>query len=873
MNNKKYRDTLPAGYQLHWYVLEKVIGRGAYGITYLAKDKNLDQPVAIKEYLPTEFASRVDDDTVHPMTGEHEDIYAWGLDRFLREARTLAKFKHHNIVRVLSVFEQNNTAYMVMEYEQGEDLAKVFKKNKTISEQKLLDIFLPVMDGLAEIHREGFIHRDIKPSNIYIRDDGSPVLLDFGSARQTKAENTRALTSLVTYGYAPFEQYNEGEDKQGAWTDIYALGASIYLAIARKLPTDALSRGSSLLNKGVDTYEPLSTMNVEGYSQNFLRAVDNAMQFRAQDRPQDIQAWISMLSGTSVAPTLTPTSVLPDPEDPTKTMLMPADHVSFRHTGGKPETDDPFFSGSQQHGSSQPYRSPTDSSGRPSQRHTDPPVSLAIQGRTPYASSNNSNIKTIALTGLAVAIIIGLGVVIGLSFVSEDETGSTLATTTDQTTNNDNTNVANRNEPVEKQKEKIKQLLAEAETDINQGRKLTPQYNNAAYRYLQVLNLDPDNKTATSNLDKLVNEQVKLIRKNLDKNQFDQAEENTDLLIALVPDSREAISIKGEVTTSIIANRKKGESTLASLLDQADNYYDQHRFLYPKDKNAHDLYRQVLKLDPDNQQAQRGIQNIIAYYQDAAETQIANKKFDKAKRIINNIAKIDAGSPVVRGLRNKLNNAGQQSNNQAKIDSWLNLARKAYNAKQYSTPPRKNAIYYYRKALEMDPDNMIARNGIINVENQYKSMVDLAVLKNDRSKIEHIIASIEGFSKNSATAHYARNALKQLAKTSKPDIEVISGLIKEYKSHFEAGNVDELKRISHFRPGRKNFVDQFFSQYQSYEIAVNNFKYIGKEHKGLANISITKLVNNRGNNIQPGAWSQFDIVVSRADNGQWKIMW
>ncbi|WP_455210495.1 serine/threonine-protein kinase, partial [Kaarinaea lacus] len=171
VTQKKYRDILPEGYKLHWYEIQSLLGRGGYGITYLAVDKNLDRKVAIKEYLPIDFASRQTDQTVHPLSGEHGEMYQWGLERFLKEARTLAKFNHPNIVRVLSVFEHNNTAYMVMEYEQGEDLAAVYKKRTSFSEEELLDIFIPVLDGLSLVHREGFIHRDIKPSNIYIRDD------------------------------------------------------------------------------------------------------------------------------------------------------------------------------------------------------------------------------------------------------------------------------------------------------------------------------------------------------------------------------------------------------------------------------------------------------------------------------------------------------------------------------------------------------------------------------------------------------------------------------------------------------------------------------------------------------------------------------
>ena len=177
-------NTLPPGYLLHWYEIIDVIGRGGFGITYLARDKNLDMLVAIKEYLPEDFANRKDNSTVQPKTGQQAELYDWGLERFVTEARILAKFTHPNIVRVLSVFEQNNTAYMVMEYAQGEDLSTVYKRrrkeNQLLDEHEYLDIFIPICDGLSLVHNEGFIHRDIKPANIYICHDsrfwlGSPI--------------------------------------------------------------------------------------------------------------------------------------------------------------------------------------------------------------------------------------------------------------------------------------------------------------------------------------------------------------------------------------------------------------------------------------------------------------------------------------------------------------------------------------------------------------------------------------------------------------------------------------------------------------------------------------------------------------------------
>ena len=129
MNTSRHRLALPAGHRLHWYTLESVIGQGGFGITYLARDTNLEQPVAIKEFLPAELASRDSDSQVHPLTDGHTDTFSWGLSRFVTEAQTLARFRHPNIVRVVSVFEANNTAYMVMEYERGESLDLAWLKD------------------------------------------------------------------------------------------------------------------------------------------------------------------------------------------------------------------------------------------------------------------------------------------------------------------------------------------------------------------------------------------------------------------------------------------------------------------------------------------------------------------------------------------------------------------------------------------------------------------------------------------------------------------------------------------------------------------------------------------------------------------------
>jgi len=196
------------------------------------------------------------------------------------------------------VFEMNNTAYMVMNYEVGKSLQQILKSRKTLNEKELMKMIIPLLSGLETMHEKGFVHRDIKPGNIFLRRDGSPVLLDFGSARQTRAEREsemsseqETVTTLVSPGYAPIEQYSSNSIRQGPWTDIYGLGATIYKAATGKMPLAAVDRNETIMHDKEDGYQSIAYLAEGLYTEKFLTAVDHAMAFKSDDRPQDVVEW------------------------------------------------------------------------------------------------------------------------------------------------------------------------------------------------------------------------------------------------------------------------------------------------------------------------------------------------------------------------------------------------------------------------------------------------------------------------------------------------------------------------------------------------------------------------------------------------------
>lgn len=295
------------------YRIDGILGAGGFGITYRARDVKLDIDVAIKEYFPRDFASRSNTVTVQPRGRSEVEQFKWGLSQFIDEARRLARLQHPNIVRCMRYFEGNETGYFVMTFEEGQTLENRFPKPP--QQRELDQVLEPLLNALEALHAAGIYHRDISPDNILIRDDGSPVLIDFGASRQALARRTQTVAAIVKPGYSPIEQYDRETSQQGAWSDIYSLGATIYSVISGGPPPDALSRVRR------DTYVPASETARGAYRSDFLAAVDWALQTDSENRPVTIREWRRKLMGNPSGRGSVPTAATryqPDVDTKTK---------------------------------------------------------------------------------------------------------------------------------------------------------------------------------------------------------------------------------------------------------------------------------------------------------------------------------------------------------------------------------------------------------------------------------------------------------------------------------------------------------------------------------------------------------------------------
>ena len=301
-------DALPVGTRLHEFEIRGVLGVGGFGIVYRAWDTALEREVAIKEYLPSSLAGRGEGAEVSLRSASSADTYATGLRSFVNEARLLARFDHPALVKAYRFWEDNRTAYMVMPCYHGRTLQDTRRAmDRPPDEPWLRALVEPLLGALEVLHAQSCYHRDIAPDNILLQPDpaqplgpGRPVLLDFGAARRVIADRTQDLTAILKPAFAPIEQYAEVNHlQQGAWTDLYALGAVLYYCLSGKAPLPATAR---VVRDELKPATEVGRVLAEAwpglrYSPALLQAIDAALAVRPEDRPQSVAQWRALWDG------------------------------------------------------------------------------------------------------------------------------------------------------------------------------------------------------------------------------------------------------------------------------------------------------------------------------------------------------------------------------------------------------------------------------------------------------------------------------------------------------------------------------------------------------------------------------------------------
>jgi serine/threonine protein kinase len=283
---------LQTGTIIDQYVIERELAHGGFSSVYLARQIVDQIQVAIKEYLPRKFAHRTWNNVVVPNSEEAAVLFNRGRVLFFEEAKVLSRLKHPNIVEVIGFFKANATVYMVMTYDYGLTLDKLLKNNpQVVSENFLMPLFSSLLAGLGHIHRQQLIHLDIKPSNILVRPGYDALLLDFGAIQSYPKSNVGKQSKILTKGFSPIEQHDLSAPL-GPWTDLYAVGASMRNCLELKTPVSAQDRASH------DSMVPAVKAFKRSFPEHMLKAIDWAMELKAENRPQSVTELLRALQGT-----------------------------------------------------------------------------------------------------------------------------------------------------------------------------------------------------------------------------------------------------------------------------------------------------------------------------------------------------------------------------------------------------------------------------------------------------------------------------------------------------------------------------------------------------------------------------------------------
>jgi serine/threonine protein kinase len=282
---------LPSRTILDQYIIERSLANGGFSLVYLARQLSDQSQVAIKEYLPRRLAKRTPNNHVVPADKTRINSFQRGRRLFIEEAKILSRIKHDNIVEVKNYFTANSTSYLVMTFDYGKNLNQYLKAhNEPVSEHFINRIFPVLLDGIKEIHDNNLLHLDVKPENILIRGGDDPLLLDFGAAQPFPVEDGRKFGRVLTRGYSPLEQYKI-DGNVGPWSDVYAVAATMRMCIEGKPIPPAIDRQKK------DVLRPVGRILKRKYSGFLLRAIDAGLELDAQNRPQSIDEFVSLMQG------------------------------------------------------------------------------------------------------------------------------------------------------------------------------------------------------------------------------------------------------------------------------------------------------------------------------------------------------------------------------------------------------------------------------------------------------------------------------------------------------------------------------------------------------------------------------------------------
>jgi len=563
---------LPIGYQLQEYAIEAILGAGGFGVTYKARDTHLNTWVAIKEYFPVDWSHRGTDGIgVYPNTqGQRLKSeagiadYQWGLERFLDEAQALAAIKHPYVVRIHRYFRANGTAYIVMEYEEGLPLSALLASQEILPEAGLQQLLKTVLPALRAVHERGYLHRDIKPGNLYLRTrDQCMMLIDFGAAREMLSRHSRSITSIVTPGYSPPEQYVVRQGyAYGPWTDMYALGAVMYRCISGSIPLAAAER---LLG---ETLQPAITIGAGRYSPELLTAIDRTLALRPEDRYQNVvelqtalnyqvpfsdsATYSSEADGDAATVKLSsPLSIAPIANDPAPTgrnrwiwptaalgLLLTVSFIgySLTTTPGTEESKPPRYQFYEQLKAEQESRAAS---------------TEAESNKITLLSQSVPDPETTAVESTEETFVEDIGEAAQPS--DSDALANEELAETDETESATQGNSA----------EDIDRLLAAAQDSLTAYRLTTPRDQSAFHYYQRILALDPDNPEAQQGLTQITTRYVQLTRQAIRRSDYSKARRYAKAGLTIDPQHPELQTLQSRARAAPTRRSKRRQSILS----------------------------------------------------------------------------------------------------------------------------------------------------------------------------------------------------------------------------------------------------------------------------------------------------------------------